>query len=406
MAKEMTREELFNEVWSRPMTKIAADLGVSDVALKKICDKHRVPVPGRGYWAKVAAGKKVKRAHFRSVEDPALNRVMIYGSPEKRLPPAVKVAREKAKVQERKPENKVVVVPATPTELLPKIATTKEKLLKAKASDQGLVSLSGSEYFDVSCSPESVERVSSFLNAFVHAAGARGYQVLKGGGALVFFVEEETLHLKIVEQVGRTKHVPTEAEVAAIEKWERRNQRRMRSWDEISSTPRPTPPEWDYNPNGQLQVVISADRYVREGLRRTFADGKTQRIENLINAILETFSTWAAAIKEKRTDDARRKKEWEEQQRIQEERQRRNALEKKRIEALTSMVDFHGKHRKVLSFIAEVEQRSTCAEDDELEAVEEWLSWARGHASRIDPFGEGLPALLHFEDYNPWELRY
>jgi hypothetical protein len=39
------------------MTKVAADLGVSDVAVKKICDKHRIPVPGRGYWAKIAAGQ-------------------------------------------------------------------------------------------------------------------------------------------------------------------------------------------------------------------------------------------------------------------------------------------------------------------------------------------------------------
>ena len=41
MATEMTREELFNKIWSRPMTKVAADLGISDVALKKICDKLR-----------------------------------------------------------------------------------------------------------------------------------------------------------------------------------------------------------------------------------------------------------------------------------------------------------------------------------------------------------------------------
>jgi hypothetical protein len=36
------------------MTKVAMELGISDVALSKICKKHRVPVPGRGYWAKIA----------------------------------------------------------------------------------------------------------------------------------------------------------------------------------------------------------------------------------------------------------------------------------------------------------------------------------------------------------------
>jgi len=48
MSIELTREELFNQVWDRPMTEVAADYGISDLALKRICDKHRIPVPGRG----------------------------------------------------------------------------------------------------------------------------------------------------------------------------------------------------------------------------------------------------------------------------------------------------------------------------------------------------------------------
>jgi hypothetical protein len=47
--QELTRRSLYDLVWSRPMTKVADDLGISDVALKKICDRHRVPTPARGY---------------------------------------------------------------------------------------------------------------------------------------------------------------------------------------------------------------------------------------------------------------------------------------------------------------------------------------------------------------------
>ncbi len=57
---QSTRQELYAQVWTRPMTKVAAELEISDVALKKICVKHRIPVPGRGYWAKVQAGKPVE----------------------------------------------------------------------------------------------------------------------------------------------------------------------------------------------------------------------------------------------------------------------------------------------------------------------------------------------------------
>lgn len=75
MATALTRDELFEQVWQRPMTKVAADYEISDVALKKICVKHRIPVPGRGYWAKKAAGHKVKQATFRPVSDLAIDRM-------------------------------------------------------------------------------------------------------------------------------------------------------------------------------------------------------------------------------------------------------------------------------------------------------------------------------------------
>lgn len=123
MPIELTREELFNQVWDRPMTKVAAHYGISGVALKKICDKHRIPVPGRGYWAKKAAGKTVSRAHFRAVTDLAINRIVIYGSPAQGLPEVVKEAREAAKKREQQPENQVEVG-AVPNDLHPKVART------------------------------------------------------------------------------------------------------------------------------------------------------------------------------------------------------------------------------------------------------------------------------------------
>ena len=53
---ELTREELYELVWSEAMTRIAARIQISDVALKKRCVKQRIPVPGRGYWRKVETG--------------------------------------------------------------------------------------------------------------------------------------------------------------------------------------------------------------------------------------------------------------------------------------------------------------------------------------------------------------
>ena len=54
--KQLTRRELYDLVWSKPMTKLAKEFSLSDVALHKTCRRHRIPTPGLGYWAKVAAG--------------------------------------------------------------------------------------------------------------------------------------------------------------------------------------------------------------------------------------------------------------------------------------------------------------------------------------------------------------
>lgn len=64
----MKRSDLYKKVWSTPMTKLAAELGISDVGLAKACLRHAVPVPHRGYWAKLRAGQRPKQAPFPTPE--------------------------------------------------------------------------------------------------------------------------------------------------------------------------------------------------------------------------------------------------------------------------------------------------------------------------------------------------
>jgi hypothetical protein len=57
----VTREELFQQVWETPLVRLAVQYGVSNVALGKTCRRLNIPLPGRGYWARVAAGENVTR---------------------------------------------------------------------------------------------------------------------------------------------------------------------------------------------------------------------------------------------------------------------------------------------------------------------------------------------------------
>jgi hypothetical protein len=48
-------------VWSEPRVQLAKKLGVSDVAIGKYCRSADIPVPPRGYWARLEAGQSVSK---------------------------------------------------------------------------------------------------------------------------------------------------------------------------------------------------------------------------------------------------------------------------------------------------------------------------------------------------------
>ncbi|WP_133123983.1 hypothetical protein [Phyllobacterium zundukense] len=72
-----TRRELHELVWSKPLSELAPILGISDRGLAKICTRHLVPSPPRGYWAKLEAGQPVKITPLRSVGHKPLDRIEI-----------------------------------------------------------------------------------------------------------------------------------------------------------------------------------------------------------------------------------------------------------------------------------------------------------------------------------------
>jgi hypothetical protein len=50
------RPALYEQVWSQPVQDVAKSYGISGAGLGKVCRKLHVPVPPRGYWARVRSG--------------------------------------------------------------------------------------------------------------------------------------------------------------------------------------------------------------------------------------------------------------------------------------------------------------------------------------------------------------
>jgi hypothetical protein len=57
----ITREALYELVWSMPMTKVAERFSVSGSYMARVCSVLGVPRPERGYWAKLEVGKAPPR---------------------------------------------------------------------------------------------------------------------------------------------------------------------------------------------------------------------------------------------------------------------------------------------------------------------------------------------------------
>ena len=57
----LDRAALFDRVWSEPVEKLAKDWGLSGRGLAKVCRRLQIPVPPRGFWAKLEHGQRMPR---------------------------------------------------------------------------------------------------------------------------------------------------------------------------------------------------------------------------------------------------------------------------------------------------------------------------------------------------------
>src|SRR5688572_26267959 len=56
----LTRKQIYDLVWSRPMRDVARELGFSDVGLKKLCRRNGIPTPPQGYHLMGTGAEKAR----------------------------------------------------------------------------------------------------------------------------------------------------------------------------------------------------------------------------------------------------------------------------------------------------------------------------------------------------------
>jgi len=68
---ELRREELYDRVWTIPIHRLSKEFGMSEVGLAKLCRRHQIPIPGRGYWRRLETGQKPDRPSLPKISDTA-----------------------------------------------------------------------------------------------------------------------------------------------------------------------------------------------------------------------------------------------------------------------------------------------------------------------------------------------
>lgn len=311
MSRVYTRAEFYELVWSKPMTHLAKEFALSDVALHKICKKHDIPNPPLGWWAKKAAGKAVKQIPLPKAKASISDRITIAAGELRPEPELIATARENARLL----ASSIDVDAVLPANAI--VDRTIAQLRKAKPSSiNGLVTVEGLNVIKASVAPTSIDRLDLALGRIAAAAEALGIKLVRGEKSASFQCEGETIGFSISESVRREKHVPTEKELAEQEAARKRRARRWNnpgSWDDDDfSFSSLRGPEWDYHPTGQLAFELEQSYLLGGSPRRSFKDAKVQRIENMASDIAVGIAVLAAAKKDdrlKREEQARREAE-------------------------------------------------------------------------------------------------
>ncbi|OJU16104.1 MULTISPECIES: hypothetical protein [unclassified Sphingomonas] len=338
MSRTFTRAEFYDLVWSKPMTRLAKEFALSDVALHKICKKHDIPNPPLGWWAKKAAGKAVKQTPLPNAKAGISDRITIAAGELRPEPELIATARENARLLASSIDGEAVL-PANPI-----VDRTIAQLRKAKPSAiNGLVTVEGLNVVKASVAPASIDRLELALGRIAAAAEALGIKLARGEKSASFQCDGETIAFSISEGVRREKHVPTEKELAEQEAARKRRARRWNSpgsWDDddfaFSSL---RGPEWDYHPTGQLAFELEQSYLLGGSPRRSFRDAKVQRIETMASDIAVGIAVLAAAKKDdrlKREEQARRDAE---ARRLRELALRRDHIAERRGKALDEVLE-------------------------------------------------------------------
>lgn len=384
------RSELYRLVWEQPMLRLAKTYGLSDVGLAKICRKHDIPRPPRGYWAKLQHGQKPsqtplpKRDHDEEIE---LRESDQNGS--SHLP-------EDAQQQieaERQPERRIEVA-ETLRGCHELVSRANQQLQSARTDEHKMILRPDKPVLDIRTSKTNLRRALLIMDALLKALEQRAYAVASGptvtiDGTPLRFSLSESLKIERKPREDHDLDGPYEFGHSRFD------EQRV--------------------PSGQFTLEILADRpYWIRGGQRTWRDTQTKRLEDRLNSFVAGLVQMAARVKEHEEEQRRREEERRQAERRRQEEERRRTerrklyqAEKARVNELLAQAENYEKSQRVRKLIEAVraahEAKGPIEPGSELA---KWIEWAHQQADRLDPLRPSPSSILDETDLEEEPRRY
>lgn len=361
---DFRREELYEEVWAEPVTKVARRYAISDVGLRKICLDLEVPLPPVGYWAKLAAGRAVKRPSLGVTKGPTTYRRSRYVTP---LDDEFD-ARYRESLEEDLPHRPAI--PSLPLrtsleDCLP-LARRVAKRLEGKVRDaRGWLLCDGPGLVFVAASQTNSFRAVLLLNLVLESLLAAGYArsaSTKGDSPVFISILDLNLSFNVRER-SRREPMPLTRE--------------QRQKNEEAGLNFHTQ-QYQYHPTGDFDIAVTEPNSSYELAK--IGDSRTAFVETKVVAFIVRLRELAIRRRVKAEIDAKRKVIAE--AKAAEERHqaeiRRNALERlKRVEEWATQLD---RANRLRSLADKFESEKLSSNDGEIDA-----EWIRRAADWLDP---------------------
>jgi len=297
----MKRTDLYALIWGKPVTHVAKDYGISDVALRKTCIKHGIPMPPLGYWAKLRHGKKVIQRPLPPLASGQSDDVRLQIREQPELPSEVAEIR-RAALEEAAAADSILFRDERPANLHPIAAVTEKTLKKAIADDEGFITSDGAGNFSAHIGPTSIDRAIILIHGLIAAAIERGHEVAADKASRIL-VDGHPLAIRIYETKRKIAHVPTGAELRR----QAEQDESRRKYPSLYSGNLKVYRSWDYIPSDRLMLEIFDPLQVRwkaDPIVGRWRDTSAQRLEDRLGEMMTALKVGGAVAKHQRAKEA------------------------------------------------------------------------------------------------------